>query len=59
MVKQVVMIFLLSSDIDEIIEGLYDTNTRERLRLMDKKLAQIGAEFAKIEQTLKFLGNQN
>ena len=49
----------LRSDIDEIIEGLYDTNARERLRLMDKKLAQIGAEFAKIESTLNFLGNQN
>ena len=49
----------LRSDIDEIIDGLYDTNARERLRLMDKKLAQIGAEFAKIESTLNFLGNQN
>jgi hypothetical protein len=49
----------LRSDIDEIIEGIYDRNARERLRMMDKKLAQIGAEFAKIESTLEFLGNQN
>lgn len=49
----------LRSDIDEIIEGIYDRNARERLRMMDKKLAQIGAEFAKIESTLGFLGNQN
>ena len=49
----------LRSDIDEIIEGIYDRNAREHLRMMDKKLAQIGAEFAKIESTLGFLGNQN
>lgn len=49
----------LRSDLDEIIDGLYDRNVRERLRMIDKKLAQIGAEFAKIEPTLGFLGKQN
>lgn len=50
----------LRSDIDEILESLpYDEARTMRLRTIDKKLAQIGAEFAKIESTLEFLGNQN
>lgn len=50
----------LRSDIDEILGSLpYDEARTMRLRTIDKKLAQIGAEFAKIESTLEFLGNQN
>lgn len=50
----------LRSDIDEILESLpYDEARTMRLRTIDKKIAQIGAEFAKIESTLEFLGNQN
>jgi hypothetical protein len=50
----------IHSDIDEILESLpYDKARTMRLKAIDKKLAQIGAEFAKIESTLGFLGNQN